>query len=679
MAKDAQRLSRDGKGSVTAQRIRECKSSLMLRVRAYCTARERKLQVIIKIKKLKLQNFQGIKSLEVEPDGKPLSVYGANGAGKTTLYNAFCWLLFGRPSTAEKNFTPQTVGTHNLEHTAEITLSLDDGLVSGATKLTLKKSYHETYKGKRGTKDKVFTGYTTDYFIDDVPVKESGYTAKVHSLCPVDTAKMLTRPKYFLEEMKVSDRRQVLMTVFGDMPDSEFISEDLAKILDGHSVEDCQKIQVATLKKLRERIEEIPARIDEAEVAKPEAGDVDKAMAGIDAISKEKAELEKRLASVDSTLDADLRKEKAEAEAELERARAEHLKAEAERLKAVEEPKRAKLKEIEEKKKELASLELSRITTISSIATDNQQREILLNKYHETEGKEWTGDTVCPTCGQGLPTEKIEETKKAFNLHKSEDLEQIKREGLEVKKSLEVLNAEKESLDVSIANANLELATLEAELKDLGNVETHDFEETDDYKALMQKIGDLAIRLSNCEAIVAGAKAEIRAEIIKKEEALKELNRIVVNAEVAKAQDARIKELETEQKSLAKKIETAEHGLYLCEEFYKRKTEALTERINGHFKSLSFRLFKEQVNGGLADDCEALIPCGGVDVPYKSANNASRINAGLELADTLGEAMGVILPVFIDNAEGVSEIQDTKGQQIRLYVSDKDKALRMEV
>lgn len=626
-----------------------------------------------------MQNFQGIKSLEVTPDGKPLSVFGANGAGKTTLYNAFCWLLFGRPSTAEKGFTPQTVGTHNLEHIAEITLSLDDGLVSGPTELTLKKSYHETYKGKRGTKDKVFTGYTTDYFIDDVPVKESDYTAKVQSLCPVDTAKMLTRPEYFLEEMKVSDRRQVLMTVFGDIPDSEFISEDLAKILDGHSVEDCQKIQVAALKKLRERIEEIPARIDEAEAAKPEAGDVDKAMADIDAISKEKAKLEKRLASVESTLDADLRKEKAEAEAELEKARAEHLKAETERVRAVEEPKKAKMEEIAGKKAEVANIEAKIRQTEIRLEVANKDREDLLRRYHEAEAREWTGDTVCPTCGQDLPVEKIEEAKKAFNLHKSEDLERIKREGLEVRKGLEILNTEKERLETSIANANLELATLEAELKDLGNVETHEFEETDDYKALTDKIGDLAIRLTDCEAAEAGARAEIKAEIQKKEEVLKELNRIVVNAEVAKTQDARIKELETEQKSLAKKIEAAEHGLYLCEEFYKKKAEALTERINGRFKSLSFRLFKEQVNGGLADDCEALIPCGGVDVPYKSANNASRINAGLELADTLGEAMGVVLPVFIDNAEGVSEIQETKGQQIRLYVSENDKELRMEV
>lgn len=635
--------------------------------------------MLIKIKRLKLQNFQGIKSLEVTPDGKSLSVYGANGAGKTTLYNAFCWLLFGRPSTAEKGFTPQTVGTHNLEHTAEITLSLDDGLVTGPTELTLKKSYHETYKGKRGTKDKVFTGYTTDYFIDDVPVKESDYTAKVHSLCPVDTAKMLTRPEYFLEEMKVSDRRQVLMTVFGDIPDSAFISEDLAKILDGHSVEDCQKIQSVSLKKLRERIEEIPARIDEAEAAKPEVGDENKALAEIKSISAEKRELEKRLASFELTLDADLRKEKAEAEAELEKARAEHLKAETERLKAVEEPKRAKQKEIEEKKKELANLQADAASTDSLIATDKARRERLLKHYHEIEAKEWTGDTVCPTCGQDLPAEKIEEAKKAFNLRKSEDLEWVKRDGLDIKKSLEGFVAKKESLDASIADANLELATLGAELLDIVNVETHNFEDTDDYKALMQKIGDLAIRLTDCETATAEEKGKIKEEIQKKDEALKELNRIVVNAEVAKTQDARIKELETEQKSLAKKIETAEHGLYLCEEFYKKKAEALTERINGRFKSLSFRLFKEQVNGGLADDCEALIPCGGVDVPYKSANNASRINAGLELADTLGEAMGVVLPVFIDNAEGVSEIQETKGQQIRLYVSEKDKELRMEV
>lgn len=628
---------------------------------------------MVKIKRIALQNFQGIKSLEIVPDGRDLCVYGANGTGKTTLYNAFCWLLFGRPSTTEKNFTPQTVGSHNLEHTAEITLMLDEGEV------TLKKSYHETYKSKRGTGEKVFTGYTIDYFVDDVPVRVYDYTAKIQSLCPVDTAKVLTKPEYFLEEMKVSDRRQVLMNLFGDVPDSEFMSVDLAAVLNGRTVEDYQKIAQASLKKAREQLKEIPARIDEAEAAKPEAGDVGKAASDIDAVSKEKGELEKKLANIDATLGADIRKQLAEAEAEMAQAKAAFASAEAEKLSASGKSKLEALKAIAGKRAQLTDMEASVKANESELTRLHNSRIRLLEEYKETESKEWAGDTVCPTCGQDLPVEKVDESKKAFNRKKSEDLERIKSEGLATKEKIEALTTAKEKLVMDAGNANLELTTLQAGLDELADAEAGHFEDTDEFNMLTQRISDLAIQLTDCEAGAEGQKQAIKAEIQEKDAVLKDLNRILVNAEVAKVQDERIKELEFTQKELAKNAEKLEKGLFLCEEFYRKKAKALTEHINGHFKSLSFRLFKEQVNGGLADDCEALIPCAGVDVPYKSANNASRINAGLELADTLGEAMGVVLPVFIDNAEGVSDIQATKGQQIRLYVSAKDKELRWEV
>jgi len=34
----------------------------------------------------------------------------------------------------------------------------------------------------------------------------------------------------------------------------------------------------------------------------------------------------------------------------------------------------------------------------------------------------------------------------------------------------------------------------------------------------------------------------------------------------------------------------------------------LTDRINSKFKSVQFRLFVAQVNGGLKDDCKVLVP-----------------------------------------------------------------------
>ena len=50
----------------------------------------------MKLLKLKLKNFKGIKDFTLETDGKNVNVYGENGTGKTTIFDAFLWLLFDK-------------------------------------------------------------------------------------------------------------------------------------------------------------------------------------------------------------------------------------------------------------------------------------------------------------------------------------------------------------------------------------------------------------------------------------------------------------------------------------------------------------------------------------------------------------------------------------------------------
>ncbi|MEL1208735.1 ATPase, partial [Staphylococcus epidermidis] len=59
-------------------------------------------------------------------------------------------------------------------------------------------------------------------------------------------------------------------------------------------------------------------------------------------------------------------------------------------------------------------------------------------------------------------------------------------------------------------------------------------------------------------------------------------------------------------------------------------------------------------------------------------NNAARINVGLDVINTLSTHYGITAPIFIDNAESVTDIIPTEAQQIQLVVSGQDKTLRME-
>jgi len=77
----------------------------------------------MKLISLTLENFQGIKSLEIAPNGANVTIYGDNGTGKTTIANAISWLLFDKDSHGNKSFDIKTIEggevRHNLTHAVE--------------------------------------------------------------------------------------------------------------------------------------------------------------------------------------------------------------------------------------------------------------------------------------------------------------------------------------------------------------------------------------------------------------------------------------------------------------------------------------------------------------------------------------------------------------------------------
>ena len=129
------------------------------------------------------------------------------------------------------------------------------------------------------------------------------------------------------------------------------------------------------------------------------------------------------------------------------------------------------------------------------------------------------------------------------------------------------------------------------------------------------------------------------------------------------------------QKAAAAEMENLEHLRYLAEEFTRVKVEMLQERVDGAFLLARFKLFDQQLNGGLADACEVTVN----GVPFKDLNHAMQINVGLDVIRTLGMRYGVTAPVVVDNAESVTALEPMTSQVIRLVVSENDKQLRMEL
>lgn len=603
----------------------------------------------MKILKMKLENFQGVKELKIDPQGESSAIYGDNGTGKSTVYNAFTWLMYGKPSTTEKNYTPKTTGSHNLHHSVEMTVELADG-----SEMVLKKDYHEVYKTIKGNPQPVLSGHTTDYSMDGVPVSETQFKKNLLEIYhDEELAKMLTSYNYFLESMKVADRRKILLQVCGDADFNEVIESqgDLlrelpemlrkpGKVENYYTVDEYRAIAAKEKNLTDKELADIPQRIDEAEKAKPDvtgldAQIIDNTMAEI---KEKRRELESQRAARESGATTTIRQQIAELERQRAAREAKHVRAESEANKGTYE-RISNLRYMASTiDTDIMHAEQDKRERENEIQRLNRRREQLLAEWNEENEKEWTGSEICPTCGQQFPAEQIEEAKENFNTAKAQNL------------------------------ATAEKAVLA----------TTDYKDTAEYRQFTEQIESLQEKLKDARAAAAEADNVLSGQLKELDESLEAEQSKKAQLAMVKKQDERIAQLEKKEEELAAKYEQLQKGIYLCEQFVKAKTKLLDEKINSRFKTLRFRLFIEQQNGGIADDCEALVPCKTGLVPFKSANNAARINAGLELIDTLAEYYGVELPVFVDNAESVTKLTPAQTQVIRLVVSEPDKTLRFE-
>ena len=192
-------------------------------------------------------------------------------------------------------------------------------------------------------------------------------------------------------------------------------------------------------------------------------------------------------------------------------------------------------------------------------------------------------------------------------------------------------------------------------------------------KAKQDKLlADIAeLESKGADKVVEDAKAD-KAKL---KSQLDEVNKIIAQAANNVMIDDRIETLRDEQKEIGQKVADQEQMLYLLEEFIRFKLNKVSESINSHFKTVNFKLFEMQLNGGMKDCCE----CTVNGVPYSTLNSGHRIVAGLDIIRSLSELYGVSVPIFVDNAENLNDfnVPDMDAQLILLSVSA-DKQLKVE-
>lgn len=653
----------------------------------------------MKLKKLILKNFKGVKSFELDTEEKDVDIFGDNSTGKSTLFDGVTWLLFGKDSLNSANFDIKTLRTdgqpiHNLEHSVEGVFKNGDG-----SEMALRKVYYEKYTKKRGTASKEFTGHNCDHFIDGVPVTMAEYKKQIQDICDENLFKLLSNPRYFNDTLHWKDRREMLLEVCGDITDEDVINSndelaDLPAILQKRKLEDHKKVIVSRRAEINKELDRIPVRIDEisssavktrdkAEIEKDLSGANEEKETAQGVLKEIKAggesevlvtklrEVENKISQIDNEI----------AQKELTNSQ----KRRAERIKLTNEIDDIQ-NYIDLNKKDLQHLVSDKNETIKGIESFSKQAGQLRQKWHDEDDRqfEYKDMTTCPSCGQSLPADKVEAARKqalaTFNGIKAQSLQSINNDGKKLVEQIEFsknrimgIDEKIESVEKKAVDLNDQKAKAEAALKDFDEQKTAE-PDNPERNALIEKKEKIEKQIQEKKgsvdpAAIAEGEAQIEAIDIRIKAYEKELMQIEANARI----DVRVKELSDQERTLSAEFEDLERQLYLADQFVRTKVKLLESKINSKFDLAKFQLFTVNINGGLEECCNTTYN----GVPYNSLNFGMRLNCGIDITNTLSKHFGKEIFMILDNAESVTDILPSERQQIRLIVSAEDKELRI--
>lgn len=649
-----------------------------------------------------MENFKGVRDETHVYAGQDCEVVGDNATGKTTQMDAHLWVLTGKDSLEQADFDIKPLDADNVPIPGRpvcVTATYTD---NEGHRLTLSRTYKEKHVAKRAKGGTEFSGHTTDYTVNSVPVQESEYRAKVAEFFGGNEAmiRLLGDPIHAAGRLKWTVLRDHLVKLSGDVTLDQVIERypnlaELPKILGEHSIEDKRKIIKGEKDAATKRIEEIPVQLSEVqrgigeELQTVNTAPLQKALAELldrkAAASTSSTIAEKRTEIAEKRTEiAKLETSMAELRTELTRAaNAGHTDASA-RLRAVASTIGALTIERDNK---LETVEANKVKIEKSKARLSELSESY--KKIRADQFEFAGETSCAACGQDLPAEKVAEAtakaEAAFNERKAKELAENMEEGKQFKTLMEGWTSANEQhlakikeLDLEIqahevAKGSAELAVKQAELP------TIDVESDPDYANLIHKVAALKMGIAAIEDEITRIQSEstpLTADLQKQIDAqahlLAEAQATNARAEAQEKAKARLAQLAAEQKSLASQVEKLTREAFLIEEFIRARVSMLEANINDKFAVTKFRLFEIQINGGINEVCEALL-CG---IPYASMNTAGRINVGLDIINVLGAHYGLRHPIFVDHCESNTRPLPTDAQQIRLIVA-KGKALEL--
>ena len=672
----------------------------------------------ITITRLELTNFKCFRHKEFTFDSDVTTIRGRNGVGKTTIADAILWCLFGKNSAGQTTFDLKTHDADgrpipHIDHSVEIVLSITRNLDNSESSrtVTIRRSLKESWIKKRGATDETLKGHTTEYFIDGESTTAKDFEKYISNLINEDLFRTITNPSYFPSK-KWQEQRAFLAGMVGTIAPEEIATTDeladLVKSLsdtpEGVDIIAYRKHLAYQIKQIKDKLEKIPVRLEEQNKALPEKLDWLVLQGKADFNAAQIKGINEKIIAIKSGNGDDVLRDEIRKEIQFIRTDMEKIEVEQRKLLRLRQDEQDQA--IQTARHQFNTL----VATQRDLETSLPSFDKLIDRCRETLAQcekdaqeirdawavnqnrvfEWEdNDCICPTCGQYLPADQLREKRQkaydAFNTNKAEikklltdranKVKELRAKAEDEIKNYETKKAEvaqhltetKEQINAAFSEKQklekMQLPTLDTILSD--NVQ---------YVALSKQLSEAQAKLDS-----VAIDEDTTKQLADLEAAKAEYSQILseVQAQLAtKAQYDRIQQLiagiNEEQKSLVTQLSELEKKEDVARDYQDRQNAILEERVNQQFKLVRWKMFRTVVNNGDPFQ-EPYCECYVNGVAYRDGlNQAARLNAGLDIINTLCRQYQVSAPIVIDNSESNLNILPTTSQQIRLQVADTD-------
>ena len=640
----------------------------------------------IEVREIRLTDFKGQSEKKIE-FGHRTVVSGKNGCGKTTLADAFMWVFCDKDYSLKSNPDIRPDDGRECLPRVDIDLAIDGKPVSVA-----KFQKRTESKPKDGKPGKV--ALSNKYEINGVPKAERDFKADLKERgFDFDNFLILSHMEIFTD-LKDADARKILFSMSdgagkSDLEIAKTVPDcaELMPLLETYKADEIKAMNSATLKKAEEQLKAIPNQIIGMEHSKVDADTAELELQK-NALQEQISDLEKQITQAGNEKAGEIKAELAGL-----------------RTKLLEIDSKAKADLLEQKSSvcnKVSSLELDRnIKTselnrkTSTLESLRAQKKELLEKlqnartqYPKIKDAEWDSstlesiesetfkdaDTICPTCGQNLPTEQIEQLKSRFEQKKQERInqqlkaqeewEQDKKRKLDEviqignKASADMKEAHKqeETLTSEISKLTDELeqikTSLDAENKNLEAIPKEpDLSGNAEYQQILISIKEKEQELNSLDD-GEEAKKQLSEQLSGKKQELTAVNQKIGEANNNARIDEQIEKLQESQKQYAQSKADAQMILDELKSLSMAKNTALEDAVNQYFGGVKVKLFDTQKNGEVVDACIWYVQ--DKDGDWKkligNANTALMMKGKIAIMDGLQKFYGVSYPIFVDCA-----------------------------